>query len=120
LVLLKERRIAMNMKKKHVNNKYLDWKVRHLLFNIRIKRNALFSVYDDFENIGISPLTTIQLLNEYYGEINQMISDAYARDYINDYQRDLLSLWCRWYLHDTVCEFSFKAFINERGTMIDG
>lgn len=105
----------MNMKKKRVNNKYLNWKVRNLLFDLRLKRNALFSVYDKFENDGLSPLATIQLLHEYYGEINQMISDAYVKDDITEYQRDLLIKWCRWYLNETVCNFSFKAYMNERG-----
>lgn len=103
------------MKKKHVNNKYLDWKVRHLLFNIRAKRIAIDDVNYSYYNGDIHALPTIQLLHEYLGEIKQMITCAFINDDITEYQRDLLSRWCSWYLDSYVNSLSFEIFHEIKG-----
>lgn len=98
------------MKTKNVKNKFLSWKVRHLLNNIRMKEQNILEIYDAFYDGELSALPAIQLIHENNGAISQMISDAFVSDKITEYQRDLLSSWSIRYFDTFVNSLSFDIF----------
>lgn len=98
------------MKIKNVKNRYLPWKVRHLLNNIRMKKQDILDIYEAYYNNEITALPAIQLIHEYNGAIGQMITDAFVHSYITEYQRDLLSTWSIRYFDTYVNSLSFNIF----------